>query len=324
MTNLIWILAWLSNALVAAQAPMTPPATAIDRAFNQLYNYDFLGAHATLDAEQRIHPEDPLIYAVRGAAYLFSEFDRLKIMESDFFADDDQITDRKRLKPDPVARARLFQATAEARKRALARLAVDPNDTNAMFALCTAAGMETDYFGLIDKRYFRAYSLSKESQQYAHKLLAMKPPFYDAYLTLGTVEYVVGSLNFFFRLFIHFNQIEGSKQKGIENLKKVIANGRYFPPFAKTLLVAIYLREKQVELALALMKELERDFPGNPLIKKEMKRALDKIDRIGKDGKREHLSFATTPSALKTLAFLSRAGGFSIHAEIPNCATNLC
>jgi hypothetical protein len=285
MTNLIWILAWLGNGLVAAQTPMTPPPTAIDRAFNQLYNYDFAGAHAILDAEQRIHPEDPLIYAVRGAAYLFSEFDRLKILESDFFADDDQITDRKRLKPDPAARERLFQATAEARKRALARLAVDPNDTNAMFALCTAAGAETDYFGLIEKKYFRAYSLSKESQQYARKLLAMKPPFYDAYLTLGTAEYVVGSLNFFFRLFIRFNQIEGSKQKGIENLKKVIAGGRYFPPFAKTLLVAIYLREKQVEPALVLMKELERDFPGNPLIKKEMKRALDKIDRVRKDGK---------------------------------------
>ena len=61
-----------------------------------------------------------------------------------------------------------------------------------------------------------------------------------------------------------------------------------YPPFAKILLVAINLRENHVEPAIVLMKELERDFPGNTLIKKEMDRALDKINRIRKDDKRGH------------------------------------
>jgi hypothetical protein len=280
--NLFCVLGFLGAAATAVQAAPTPPPSAIDRAFNRLYNYDFAAAHAILDEELLKRPEDPLIYAVRGAAHLFSEFDRLKILELEFFADDDKVTDRKKLKPDPKAREQLFKVTGEARKLASARLAMDPNDHEAMFALCTAAGTETDYMGLIEKRYFRTYSLSKESQLYARKLLAMNPPFYDAYLTLGTVEYVVGSLNFFFRLFIRFDQIEGSKQKAIEDLKEVVQHGRYFPPFAKTLLSAIYLREKQPQQALALMKELERDFPENPLVKKEIKRATDMISRAPK------------------------------------------
>jgi len=279
MIHVISILGILSAAVAAGQMAAAPPPTAIDRAFHRLYNYDFAGAHAILDEEMLRHPEDPMIYAVRGAAYLFSEFDRLKILELDFFADNDQVTDRKKLKPDPKAREQLFKVTGEARKRALARLAVNPNDHDAMFALCTAAGTETDYMGLVEKRYFKTYSLSKESQLYARKLLAMNPPFYDAYLTLGTVEYVVGSLNFFFRLFIRFDQIEGSKQKAIEELKKVVDHGRYFPPFAKTLLAAIYLREKQLQQALTIMKELEREFPENPLVKKEIKRAAEMLNR---------------------------------------------
>ena len=285
--NLVCISTWLLAAATTAHAVPAPSSTAIDLALNRMYNYDFAGAHAILDQEVRTHPEDALIYAVRGAAYLFSEFDRLKILESEFFEDDDAVTDKKRLKPDPAARSELFKMTAEARKRASARLAANANDLNAMFALCTAAGVDTDYVSLVEKKYFRAYSLSKESQRYARKLLAMKPPFYDAYLTLGAVEYVVGSMNFFFRLFIRFDEIKGSKQKAIDNLNQVIAGGRYFRPYAKILLSAIYLREKQPQRALVLLRELERDFPENSLIRREAKRAAEKAGRIIKSGKQE-------------------------------------
>jgi hypothetical protein len=80
-------------------------------------------------------------------------------------------------------------------------------------------------------------------------------------------------MNFFFRLFIRFDKIEGSKQKGIENLKKVVAGGRYYAPFARMLLSVIYLREKklqQQQTALDLLKGLERDFPENPLFKRQV------------------------------------------------------
>ena len=56
---------------------------------------------------------------MRGAAYLFAEFDRLEILELDFFADDDSVTDKKRLKPDPAVRERLFKTTAQSRNLAL-------------------------------------------------------------------------------------------------------------------------------------------------------------------------------------------------------------
>jgi hypothetical protein len=280
--NLFYAIGLLFGAMAADQARVAATPGALDAAFNRIYNYDFSGANRILDAEIRAHPEDPLPCAIRAAALLFAEFERLKIMEMEFFENDDKVTDRKRLKPDPVIRTRLFAATAEARRLARARLAVDPKDSNALFAICTAFGAETDYTALVEKKYFRAYSLSKESQKYARKLLALDPPFYDAYVTMGTVEYVVGNLNFFFRLFIRFEQIEGKKQKAIEDLKKAAEAGRYYRPFAKTLLAAIYMRENQLKSALDLMVELEKEFPENALIKREMARAQEKLDRIQK------------------------------------------
>ncbi len=255
------------------------PPTAIDRAFSRLYNFDFPGAHAILDEEARLHPENPLIYSVRSVACLFSEFHRLRILETAFFVDDDRVTDRKKLKPDPAVRARLFQITAEARKRALARLATDPQNADAILALCMAAGAETDYTSLVEKRYFRGYSLSKETQRYARRLLELNPPVYDAYMVLGSAEYVVGNLNFFFRLFVRFDRIQGSKQKAVEDIQKVIAGGRYYPPFAKIILSIIHLRENRPQQALVLLQELQRDFPENPLIRDEVTRVAEKIRR---------------------------------------------
>lgn len=249
----------------------------IDKAFDRMYNFDFAGMHAILDECGNRDPEDPMTFAARAVAFLFSELHRMRILETEFFTDDDKMTDRKKLKPDPEVRARLFAMTGEARRRAAAILAVDPDDRNAMSAICTAAEVETDYTILVEKKYLRSFSMSKESQNYARRLLAMEPPILDAHLTLGMVEYVVSDLNWFYRLLVRFHKIEGNKQKAIENLTKVARGGRYYAPLAKILLSVIYLREKMPRQALALMHEMQRDFPDNPLIRSEVAKISRKL-----------------------------------------------
>jgi hypothetical protein len=260
-------------ALIAAwnarQACAQNDSDDIDRAFNRLYNFDFTGAHSLIDTRLQSNPDDPLAYSLRGAVFLFAELHRLQILDTDFFSDDDKVTDKKRFKPDPAARVNIFSATDEARRRAAAQLVRRPEDRAALFAQCMAAGLETEYSIIVEKKYLRSYNLAKENQGYARKLLTLTPPFYDAYVTLGSAEYVVANLNFFFRLFARFDSIKGSRQKAIDNLRLAIDHGRYYQPYAKILLTVVYLREKRVKDALMIMKELEHDFPENPLFKKE-------------------------------------------------------
>jgi hypothetical protein len=244
--------------------------TAIDKVFSRLYNFDFAGAHSLLDAHIQSYPEDPLGYSVKGALYFFSELNRLHLLETEFFSNEDKVTDKKRIKPDPETRSLIFSATAEARMRAAACLAQRPDDRAALFALSMATGLETEYTILVEKKYLRSYNLSKENQRYARQLLGLNPPFYDAYVTIGSAEYVVANLNFIFRLLAHFEDIKGSRQKAIENLRAAIDHGRYYQPYAKIILTVVYLREKRIYDALSLMRELERDFPENPLFKKEV------------------------------------------------------
>jgi tetratricopeptide (TPR) repeat protein len=253
----------------AAPACAQNDSTEVDRAFHRLYNFDFTGAHSIIDAHIQSNPDDPLGYSLRGAVFLFTELHRLQILDIDFFSDDDKVTDKKRLKPDPTARLNIFSATAEARRKAAAQLVQRPEDRTALFAQCMASGLEAEYSGLVEKKYLRSCSLAKENQSHARRLLALNPPFYDAYVTLGSTEYLVANLNFIFRLFVRFENIKGNRQKAIENLKLAIDQGRYYQPYAKILLTVVYLREKRVDDALTIMKELERDFPENPLFKKE-------------------------------------------------------
>ena len=166
-------------------------------------------------------------------------------------------------------------------QKAGARLATHPEDRDALFTLCMSSGLATDYAALVERRRFGSFTLAKQTQVHSLKLLALKPPYYDAHMTMGSVEYVVGSLPFFLRWFVRIDQIEGSKAKAIEHLQLVAQRGRYYGPFAQILLSVIYMREKRPREAEKLLAGLIAEFPENPLIRRELARAGELARRGG-------------------------------------------
>ncbi len=238
-----------------------------------MYNFDFAGAHEILDRQRAVDPQAPLLPATKAAAYLFSELDRLRILELEFFTDDDKVVDRKKLVPDLVVRQRFFAIVADAEKLANARLAGKPDDPDATLALCMTTGLVTDYAALIEKRRFGSFALAKKSHVWAKKLLELKPPVMDAYMTFGTAEYIVGSVPFFLRWLVRMESVEGNKKKGIEELQLVAREGKYYGPFARMLLAVIAMREKRPGDAETLLAGLASEYPQNPLIQKELVRA---------------------------------------------------
>ena len=257
----------------AAQVDKVDNEAALKRAYNRLYNFDFNGAHEVLDRQRQLDPKEPMLLATKAAAYLFSELDRLRILELDFFTNDDKVIDRHKLVPDLAIRAKFFQTVDESDKLANARLAAHADDPDALLALCMTTGLVTDYAALIEKRRFGSFALAKKSHIWAKKLLDLKPPVVDAYMTFGTAEYIVGSLPFFLRWFVHMDNVEGNKKKGIDELELVAKQGKYSGPFARMLLAVIAMREKRSRDAEALLAGLATDYPQNPLIREELARA---------------------------------------------------
>lgn len=267
------------------QAAVRPPDNrAIKDTFNALYNFHFAKARNTIHLYVAKHPGDPLGYSVLAAVRLFQELDRLSILEGEFFRDDDRIKDKKKLKPDPVLRAEIFDNVAKAQRIALSTLKRDPNDTNALFSMVITEGMTMDYMALVEKRQSSSLKYARSAQAYAVRTLAVDPEFYDVYCTTGFSEYLLGSIPFFLRWFIKFDDTEGSKEAGLQKLQIAAAKGTYFKPFAKLLLAIFYLRQKEPAMSERYLAQFEAAYPDNPLVKRERKKLAGMVASTGGSG----------------------------------------
>ena len=265
----------LSSALMALAAAGQVPTEAfhvpeLDAGFHLLYQLKPAEAHAQFQAWQKAHPDDPLGSASEAAAYLFEECYRQGVLTSEFFLDNKRFLGKVALKPDPDLRAAFFAADKKAQELAQQRLQTAPDDTNALFAMTLSLGMQADYASLIDKQQVESLKMIGEADKYAKRLLAVAPEAADAYLTLGTANYIIGSLPSVKKLFLGFAGIRGDKKAGIQQLEMAAERGRYLRPFAKIMLALAALREKKAELARAQFKDLAAEFPENPLFASEL------------------------------------------------------
>jgi hypothetical protein len=250
--------------------PSAARADAIQESLRHLYNFDFATANRILDTHIATSPGDPLGYAIRSSSLLFYEMNRLRILQSEFFSDDRKIGGEEKLTPDPALRQRLFDSIETAQRLSTMRLQRDAGDTGALFSFSITEGVRTDYMAFIEKKQLRSLTYAKKAHNYALELLRRDPNFVDGYLTKGINEYLVGSLPFFVRWFVKFDETKGSKDEAVVNLQKVASKGRYFGPFARILLSIVHLREKRPQQALTTLRDLQREFPGNPLFREEL------------------------------------------------------
>jgi len=177
-------------------------------------------------------------------------------------------------KPDPERMKSFQEALDQARKLAKARLAINAKDTEAFFALTMTAGMESNADMMLKKQHMESLKRLKEGNEYAKQLLTQQPDANDAYVALGTANYIIGSLSGGARFFLMFGGVHGDKKLGMQQLGKTIDGGRYLQPYAKILLALAARREKQNPLAQKLFRELSEEFPESPLYAAEYAKAM--------------------------------------------------
>src|SRR5438270_8904668 len=118
-----------------ASEPTIISASTLDHGFAGLYNLDFAGAQKDFAAWQAQHPDDPVGPGSEAAGFLFSEFNRLGVLEAQFYENDSAFEKRPKLKADPALRDRFQSALGRAENLAHARLAKDAKDRDGLFAL---------------------------------------------------------------------------------------------------------------------------------------------------------------------------------------------
>ena len=251
------------------------PSATLDRGFGRLYDLDFTGAQKEFESWEKLNPENPMGPVSEAAGVLFSEFNRLGVLEAQFYEDDSIFGARKKYEADPQERARFEQHLNRAEELAKARLARNPKDSDALLAMTLSNGLRSDFAALIEKRNLASLHYTKEATAWSQQLIAADPTCYDAHLASGVSRYIIGSMAAPVRWVLRLGGVSGDKAGGIAELRTTATQGHLLAPFARILLAIAYVREKDVAHARELLVALQRDFPNNTLFGREITR-LDK------------------------------------------------
>ena len=213
----------------------------IDRAFNM----DYPGADALFRKAVALDPEDPTGYAFQALNHLFGS-------EVSF--------DPKQRE---ASQGSMLRSVGEALQRGEERVAKNPRDGQAYFAMALARTAKFRW-ALQKKQTFTAaqevyglWSCLERAQQ-------EDPENHDSYLLTGLIRYHIDHLPDLSRYLSSLLITQGDRRRGLQDLERAATRGDLLRDLARSELISVYLNfEKQPARALPLARELQKKYPRN-------------------------------------------------------------
>jgi hypothetical protein len=262
-------------AILLSTIPVLADATsgqALMDGYRSMYDLDFGAAHQKFESWKQAHPEDPMGPVSNAAAYLFSELERLHVLDSELFVDDDKFRLREHLTASVQTKLAFEAELASGRASAEGVLRHAPDDQNALLAEVLSHGLEADYLSLVEHRDLAALSVVKEGRVMALHLLNTHPDCYDAYLAIGVENYLLSLKPAPVRWILNWSGAQTNRQEGIAKLRLTAEKGYLLQPYARMLLAVAALREGDKASAEQILEGLAREFPHNRLYAAELER----------------------------------------------------
>jgi tetratricopeptide (TPR) repeat protein len=168
---------------------------------------------------------------------------------------------------------------AQAKTKAQKLVDRAPNDADALYFLGAVYGVLAGYEASAGRKFMSALRNGSRCRELHQRAVKLRPEGYDAYLSIGLYNYVVGSLPGFVRFLVGFIGVSGNKEKGIRELRMAVEKGLYNQDDAAVILLAVYQREGRPQEALPLLEKLSAKYPRNYLVRLEMASTLNRLGR---------------------------------------------
>jgi len=243
-----------------------------------LYSLDYATARSRFEGMRTLLPHHPAGY-LYGASCLWLEtlYAQRRIQSSlyndrAFYAPTSE-------KVDPMLDRRFRELLGESLKRVDAALALDRKDPEALYFKGTAYGLLAAYESTVARSFFGALKNGLKAVKTQRETLKVDPSFADAYLSIGLYDYVLGNRPFIIKFLVALWGYRGSRERGIQELETAAAKGRYNGDEARTVLIALYIREKRLADALRLVEQLASKYPRNALFALERAGVLVRLGR---------------------------------------------
>jgi hypothetical protein len=250
----------------------TLTGTPLNDGYHAMYNLDFAAAHNHFQQWMTSHPDDCLGSASDAAAYIFTEFDLLGVLDIELFADDGRFESRKRPAIDPALKQGFQNRIAQSEHLADIALQHNPNDANAYYCKAVTSGMQADWASLIDRHEYGAFKFSELASKYAKQALAITPTLYDANLAVGIENYMLSLKAAPIRWILGMAGAGTNKAEGVRLLTLTAQQGHYLAPFARLMLAVGELRDGRTQQGKAILVSLSEEFPQNTLYQRQIAR----------------------------------------------------
>ncbi|HEV8427303.1 MAG TPA: hypothetical protein VGQ41_05285 [Pyrinomonadaceae bacterium] len=269
MRFIVSILLVLASLVTANSQQQTQQDKLHAEGYEALYNLDYEGARRRFQKMVELAPDDP-----SGAQCLASSLWLRQLNESYELKATLYSSTESKTKTDRRPTDEFRKWIRQAKSLSEARLKKEPRNLEALYYLGAAEGLEAAYTASVERKYVAAMRAGNNSVEHHREVLKASPDYYDAELTIGLHNYVVGSLSLPLKMIAGTMGVRGSKKRGIEALERVAVKGKWARDLAGILLVDLYKREKRWSDAVRMARQLSEKYPRNYLFKLQMAEAL--------------------------------------------------
>ncbi len=234
-------------------------------AFDRFYNLDHERAVQGFQKVLERHPDDPAAVNHLLTAVLYRELYRMGLLDPGDYADDSFLESAHR-PADPKAVAQIKALFQKANDLEDARLKVNPNDVDALYARGITRAQFATYTGLVERAWISALRNAVGARKDHERVLELSPGYVDAKLVVGVHNYVLGSLPTGLKMATSLVGLTGSREKGYEYLQEVARSRGENSTDARIILVLFLRRDHRYGEALEILRGLLPQYPQNVIL----------------------------------------------------------
>ena len=265
------LLILIACTAVAAQTPSQLDKLRAD-GYDALYNLDYETARRHFQKMIELAPDTPAGPQSLAASLWIQQLNESWQLKATLYSDKADENSKEKIDPRRVDEFKKW--TRRAKQLAQAKLRRDPRDVEALYFLGATEGLEAAYSAGIERKFMTALRAGEDAVDHHRKVLELSPNFYDAELTIGLQDYVIGSLPLPVKMLAGTFGVRGSKKRGLSELEKVARDGHWGRDVARFLLIDLYKREKRWDDAIATTRDLSTRYPRNYLFKLQLADAM--------------------------------------------------
>jgi tetratricopeptide (TPR) repeat protein len=246
-------------------AAAVDPRQIYDQSTDALYNLDFITAQRGYETLTHDYPDNPDYWnALASSVWLKITFDQQKLDLESFSSYGKFGTRDSKDTVNPADEKRLRDTVTTALSKSEVILKKNPMDVRGLYAKGISNAMLASFDATVKRSYLTAHSEAKAARDLHERVVKLDPTFYDARLSIGAYDYVVGAAPWLVKVLIGVVGIHGNgKEAGIEELETAATKGTRVATDAKMVLAVVYARERRYDQAVELWTNLHMKYPRN-------------------------------------------------------------